>query len=105
MARCEDCLHYNICLESQYLRIIIAGNKADERCKWFKSAADAAPKSEAIIEVLSDLKKEVHDKALYAQCRDSPSYVTLREFDAIISNISNRLYEKARGEKNESKDT
>lgn len=44
------------------------------------------------IKILSDLKKEIHEKAVFTQCRDIPSYVTLREFDAIIANISNSLY-------------
>ena len=54
MARCEDCLHYNVCLniESQHLRIILAGDKA-ERCKRFMPTADVAPKSN-----YEDLKKE-----------------------------------------------
>ena len=47
MARCEDCLHYQVCLdtETRHLRIILAGDKA-ERCKRFMLAADVAPKSE-----------------------------------------------------------
>lgn len=53
------------------------------------------------IEILSDLKKEIHEKAVYPQCRDIPAYVTLREFDAIIANLSNRLYEKSKGVKYE----
>ena len=48
--------------------------------------------SNTIIGILSDLKKEIHEKAVYPQCRDIPAYITLREFDAIIANISNRLY-------------
>lgn len=47
MARCEDCLHYKVCLdtETRHLKIILAGDKA-ERCKQFMPAADVVPKSE-----------------------------------------------------------
>lgn len=42
MSRCEDCIHYNLCLNlnSRQLAMILAGDKADERCKSFKSTAD-----------------------------------------------------------------
>ena len=42
MATCKECVHYDFCasVESCAIRIILAGNKADERCKLFKPAAD-----------------------------------------------------------------
>ena len=60
MARCENCLHYHLCvnIESQHLRIILAGNKADERCKLFKSTADVVPTSE-----VEGLNKELDELA------------------------------------------
>ena len=47
MATCKECLHYDVCsvFRSLSARIILAGNKADERCKLFK-AADVVPRSE-----------------------------------------------------------
>ena len=56
MARCEDCLHYRLCvnIESQHLRIILAGDKA-ERCRCFESAADVAPKSEVAREIFEEI--------------------------------------------------
>ena len=47
MARCEDCLHYNLCvdIETRHLKIILIGDKA-ERCKQFTPTADVVPKSE-----------------------------------------------------------
>ena len=35
---CKDCVHYEVCasIEGLVQRVIIAGNKADERCKIFK---------------------------------------------------------------------
>ena len=48
MARCKECLHYDLCvsIEACHLRIILAGDKADERCKLFNATADVVPKSE-----------------------------------------------------------
>ncbi len=65
MARCEDCLHYKVCLniESQHLRIILAGNKADERCKLFKPTADVVPKSE--VDGLNAVMKEMDEQRAY----------------------------------------
>ena len=41
MASCKECLHYDVCssFESLYMRVILAGNKADERCGLFKNNA------------------------------------------------------------------
>ncbi len=42
MARCKECLHYDVCSSITGLlpRIILAGDKAEERCGIFKSTAD-----------------------------------------------------------------
>lgn len=42
MARCEDCLHSECCAgyEAGSIRRVLCGDKADERCKRFKSADD-----------------------------------------------------------------
>ena len=42
MASCKECLHYDICssIEGLVLRVILAGDKADERCGLFKPTAD-----------------------------------------------------------------
>ena len=49
MARCEECLHYKPCVdtETRHLKIILLGDKA-ERCKHFMTTSDVAPKSEWI---------------------------------------------------------
>lgn len=46
MARCEECVHYKLCVdtETRHLKIILAGDKA-ERCKQFTPTADVVPKS------------------------------------------------------------
>ena len=38
-------------------------------------------------EVLSDLKKQVHDKAVYPNTSGVDPYVNLKVFDAIINNL------------------
>ena len=42
MANCKEGLYYDICssIEGLVIRVILAGDKAEERCKLFKSAAD-----------------------------------------------------------------
>lgn len=44
------------------------------------------PKSETS-NALLDLKRQVHDKAVYPYGYGFRSYITLREFDAILNNI------------------
>jgi hypothetical protein len=48
MARCEECVHYEVCLKFADVRIILCGGKANERCKLFKPTADVAPRAEWI---------------------------------------------------------
>lgn len=45
MARCKCCIHYDVCLKFADVRIVVCGDKADGRCKLFKSA-DVVAKSE-----------------------------------------------------------
>ena len=42
MARCEDCIHGEICERFAGLRTLVCGYKAEERCKMFKPTADVA---------------------------------------------------------------
>lgn len=46
MARRENCLHYQVCLdtEARHLRIILAGDTA-ERCKRFMLSTEVIPKA------------------------------------------------------------
>ena len=39
---CKDCVHYDFCgsIDALCLRVILAGEKADERCGLFKNKAD-----------------------------------------------------------------
>ncbi len=40
-----------------------------------------------ISNALLDLKRQVHDKAVYPYGHGIRSYITLREFDAILNNV------------------
>jgi hypothetical protein len=52
--------------------------------------ADVVPKKE-IANVLCDLKIAVHNKALYRDAKEVPSYVYLKVFDAIIKDYLNKI--------------
>lgn len=38
-------------------------------------------------EILSDLKKEIHDKAVYPNCHGVEPYISLKVFDAVINKL------------------
>lgn len=50
--------------------------------------ADVVPRAE-LEHTLSDLKKEIHDKAVYPNCHGVEPYVSLKAFDAILQNYLN----------------
>ena len=52
---------------------------------------DVAPKSEVAKNALLELKKQVHDKAVYTNSQDIPNYINLKVFDAILQNYLNNL--------------
>ena len=122
MARCEDCLHFEVC------EALEQGNGLMKvppiHCGCYKNAADVVPKSEVerlqnildsyalqygtvmdkhiVIEraraeeakqVLSDLKKQVHDKATYPHNSGIDPYMSLKMFDAILNNIIKKYSE------------
>ena len=58
---------------------------------------DVAPKAEVARELLSDLKKTVHDKAVYSYSKEMYPYINLKVFDAIIADYLKRLEEKNNG--------
>jgi hypothetical protein len=47
--------------------------------------ADVVPKSE-LEHILSDLKKQIHDRAVYPETRSVKPYISLKVVDAIINN-------------------
>lgn len=44
-----------------------------------------------ISKALLELKKQVHDHAVYTNSQDIPNYVNLKVFDAILQNYLNNL--------------
>ena len=46
MARCEDCIHYEVCARFADVRVILCGDRAGERCKMFKPTANIVPMGE-----------------------------------------------------------
>ena len=56
----------------------------------YATTADVVPKKE-IANVLYDLKIAVHNKALYRDAKEVPSYVYLKVFDAILQGYLNKL--------------
>ena len=55
--------------------------------------ADVAPKSEVAKEALLELKKQVHDKAVYTNSQDIPNYVNLKVFDVVLNNVIKKYTE------------
>ena len=57
--------------------------------KWIKEivenlpTADVAPKSE-VVKTLSDIKRQIHEKAIYPHNAGIKPYISVREIDAII---------------------
>ncbi len=51
MARCEDCIHGEVCRRFCYSRIGICGDNADERCRLF-SPATTAPRAYVAREII-----------------------------------------------------
>ncbi len=49
--------------------------------------ADVDPRSEVAREILSDLKKQIDDKAIYPGARDAYSFINIKVFDAVLNNI------------------
>lgn len=47
-------------------------------------------KDEVAREILSDLKKEVHNKATYTHARDTYSFINLNTFDQIVTEMIRR---------------
>ena len=60
MARCGDCIHYEACIRFADVRIVLCGDKADERCKMFKHTADVAPRAEVAREIFEELDKWIN---------------------------------------------
>ena len=61
-------------------------------------------KAEVVKEVLSDLKKAVHDKAVYPHIPDGYDFVNVKVFDAVLNNVLIKYTEGANGRRKVDKD-
>ena len=57
MAKCEECIHGEVCSVFVHTRTLICNDKADKMCKLFKSTADVVPKSEVAREIFEEIEK------------------------------------------------
>ena len=80
MARCLNCIHCDVCDTDRCEKERLYG-----QCSDFLHDDDVVPKSE-IAYLLSDLKKSVHDKAVYPHSTEVQTYINLKVFDGIIQN-------------------
>lgn len=93
MAMCKDCIHYGIC--SPYVSPCESFPEVDG-CLAFEAGDDVIPKSE-VVKILSDLKKELHDKAVYPQREGFNTFIYLKVVDAIFKRYTNRYTNGKRG--------
>lgn len=49
--------------------------------------------AEVVKNALLDLKKQIHDKAVYTNSQDVANYVQLKVFDAVLNNVIKRYTE------------
>lgn len=61
MARCEDCIHQECCVRFAGARTLLCGEKADERCKMFKSTADVVPRA-MTAEIFEEIEKVIGEQ-------------------------------------------
>lgn len=67
-----------------------------EQCPYFTQDIDYQKvlneiKAMVAREILSDIKKQVHNKMVHAVSQDEYSYINIKVFDAIIANYLNDL--------------
>lgn len=55
---------------------------------------DISPKSEVALDLLSELKKDIHNKAVFPGTQDVHPYISLKVLDGIIQKYINRYYEE-----------
>ena len=49
-------------------------------------SADVVPRAE-VEHILSDIKRQIHDKAIYPNCHGVEPYISLKVFDAVINKL------------------
>lgn len=78
--------HKNLCLKNGETDAYCQGYEdAMYAAEHLDFAADVVPRAE-LEHILSDLKKQIHDKAVYPEARSVKPYISLKVVDAIIIN-------------------
>lgn len=98
MARCEDCIHQECCVRFAGARTLLCGEKADERCKMFKSTADVVPRA-MIAEIFEEIESEITE-ALKCNYKRRTEYYTKERFkkeDGEFINTVNGKIDALRG--------
>ena len=87
LSYCKDCNSYN--------GVMCRACAFDDAMLYIEDApeADVVPKSDAVKGALIDLKRKIHDKAVYPHGSETYSYVNLKVFDAVLQNILNKYME------------
>ena len=94
MSRCGDCIHYKIC--DPY----VSPNESFPEVRGGCGAFQTNDLNKVVEELFSDLKKEIHNKAVRSyDCKIDP-YISLKVLDGIIQNYINKYTE---GKKHENK--
>ena len=83
MARCEGCIHHEICLKLAYSRIILCGDNADKRCKMFKAAAEVAPRAE--VEKLQEVNADLNESLRLAAEANKDLQAATVEVRAVVA--------------------
>lgn len=88
----EHILKLKVVTDNMYGMGIARGIERAETAIEMQPTADVVPKSE-IEKVLSDLKKQIHDKAIYPGAKDTYSFVNVKVFDAVLNNVLKKYTE------------
>ena len=89
MKQCKDCVHFKVCEFYEDGHYLDGDCCMDaNQCSLYATAADDhhADVRNYFLNTLSDLKKEIHDKAVYPMVPDIKPYISIRAVDAIINN-------------------
>jgi hypothetical protein len=79
--------HKNLCLKNGETDAYCQGYEdAMYAAEHLDFAADVVPRAE-LEHTLSDLKKEIHDKAVYPHLSGVEPYISLKVFDAVINKL------------------
>lgn len=111
MARCDECKANKVCDHNKFgfencdnfiaedvvpkSKYEMAVKEREANVKGFTEEL-AKARNSAAKEILSELKKAVHEKAVQPGIIDVKPYILLKEFDAILTNMSKAIFEEGK---------